>query len=96
MEIIRNVEHSIQKKIMFIEKKLQRDLNDILVSPLGTKLSQNEIDSFLSLKQDFDFLIQINFGLSMINKKIQNSKYFTNQIDHLAELYFISSLDNYY
>ena len=66
------------------------------MGPLGTKLSQNEIDSFLSLKQDFDFLIQINFVLSMINKKLRNSQHFTDQIDHLAELYFVSSLNNYY
>ena len=86
-EIMKNAEHSIQKKIMFIDIKLQRNFIDFLMSPLGTKLSQNEIDSFFSLKQDLDFLIQINFVLSMINKKLRNSKYFTNQIDHLAELY---------
>ena len=66
------------------------------MSPLGTQLSQSEINEFLSHKQDFDFLIQINFVLSMINNKWKNSQHFTDQIDDLAELYFVSSLNNYY
>ena len=71
IEIMRNVEHSIQKKIMFTDMKIQRDLINFLMSPLGTKLSQNEINSFSSHKQDFDLLIQINFVLSMVNKNYE-------------------------
>ena len=66
------------------------------MSPLGTKISQTELNEFLNHKQDFDFLVQINFVLAMINKKLRDSQHFIDQIDDLAELYFVSSLENYY
>ena len=66
------------------------------MSPLGTKLTKNEISEFLNHKQDFDFLVQINFVLTMLNKKLRDSQHFIDQIDDLAELYFISTLNNYY
>ena len=75
--------------------KIQRDLLDFLMSPLGTKLSQNELNSFSSYKQEFELLYKINSVLFMIIKKLQNSKHFISQVDHLAKLYFISYLDNY-
>ena len=66
------------------------------MSPLGTKLSQTEINEFFNHEQDFYFLVQINFVLAMINNKLRDSQHFIDQIDDLAELYFVSSLDNYY
>ena len=39
-DIMGNVEHSIKKKILFLDIKLQRHLLDFLMSPLGTKLSK--------------------------------------------------------
>ena len=66
------------------------------MSPLGTKLTQSEISEFLNHKQDFDFLVQFNFVLTMLNKKLRDSQHFIDQIDDLAELYFISTLNNYF
>ena len=66
------------------------------MSPSGTKLTQNEINGFLNNKQDFDFLVQINSVLTMLNKKLQDSQHFINKIDDLAELFLISTLNNYY
>ena len=75
--------------------KIQRYLLDFFISPTGTKLSQNELNSFSFYKQELDLLDNINSVLFMINKKLQNSKHFISQVNHLAEHYFISYLDNY-
>ena len=93
---MKNVEHSIREKILFLDIKLQRKLLDFLISPSGTKLTKHQINEFLNSKQYFDFLVQINSVLNMLNEKLQDSQQFLNQIDDLEELYFLSTLNNYY
>ena len=94
--IMKNIENSIRGKILFLDIKLQRKLLDFLMSLSGTELTKHQINDFLNSKQDFNFLVQINSVLNMLNTKLQNSQQFINQIDDLAELYFLSTLNNYY
>ena len=54
-EILKNVKHSIQKKISFTDMKIQHDLIDFLMSPSGTKLSRNEINSFYHKNKNLNF-----------------------------------------
>ena len=94
--ILKNVENSVRGKILFLDIKLQRKLLDFLMSPTGTKLTKHEIDEFLHSKQDFNFLLQINSALKMLNKKLDDSQQLQIQINDLAELFYISALNNYY
>ena len=71
-------------------------LLDFLLSPTGSELTKLEIHQFLHSKQDFNFLTQMNNALKMLNKKLDDSQQLQNQINDLAELFFVSTLNGYY
>jgi hypothetical protein len=94
--ILKNVENSVRGKILFLDLELQKKVLDFLLSPTETELTKQEIYQFLHSKQDFNFLSQMNNALKMLNKKLDDSQQLQNQINDLAELFFVSTLNGYY
>ena len=81
-----------------MDLQFQRKLLNFILSPSDKKkeLSQLDIKDFLQNEKNLDILTQVNGALSMLNKKLHDSELLQNQINDLSELYFISTLNNYY
>ena len=94
--ILKNMENSVRGKILFLDLELQQKLLDFLLSPTGSELTKLEIDQFLHSKQDFNFLTQMNNALKMLNNFFDDSQQLQNQINNLAKLFFVSTLNGDY